>query len=256
VSGLTVGQLAALAHTSVRTLHHYDDIGLLAPSGRTDAGYRVYAEADLERLQRILFYRELDFSLETIRHMLSEPDATTDSHLRRQHRLFRERIVRYQSLLEALEKEMQARHMGISLTPEEQFEVFGTDKLNEHLDEAKQRWGETSAWAESQRRTSAYSKEDWIRIKAEADANINAFAAAMRGGLPPTSEQAMDLAEAHRQHINTWFYDCGYTRDRALADYYVSEPRFTAEYDKVEPGFSQYVREAILANVARHDLAE
>jgi hypothetical protein len=84
--------------------------------------------------------------------MLADPDATTDSHLRRQHRLLRDRIARHQSLLHALEKEMEARQMGISLTPEEQFEIFRTGKLNEHLDQAKERWGDTTAWEQSQGR--------------------------------------------------------------------------------------------------------
>lgn len=253
MSDLTVGQLAVLAHVSVRTLHHYDEIGLLAPSGRTDAGYRVYREADLDKLQRILFYRELDFSLDAIRQMLAEPDSTIDSHLRRQHRLLRTLIARHQLLLDALEKEMAARHMGISLTPEEQFEVFGTDKLSQEMDEASQRWGDTSEWQESQRCIAAYSKEDWVRIKAEADANIEAFAEVMRSGAPPSSQPAMDVAEARRQYTSTWFYDCGYNQHVKLAELYVSDPRYTVAYHKVEPGFAQYVDDAIVSNAARAD---
>ena len=141
--------------------------------------------------------------------------------------------------------------MGISLTPEEQFEIFGTDKLGEYAEEARQRWGETSAWQESQRRSAAYTKDDWIAIKAEADASINGFAAAIRSGEPATGQVAMDLAEAHRQHLSRWFYDCDYEMHRGLADIYVSDPRFTAAYDDIEPGFSQYVHDAIYANSAR-----
>jgi MerR family transcriptional regulator, thiopeptide resistance regulator len=91
---------------------------------------------------------------------------------------------------------MEARKMGISLTPEEQFEIFGTDKMDEHAAEAEQRWGDTDAWQESRRRTGAYTKQDWIAIKTEADANIAGFAEGLRAGLPADSAAAMDLAEA------------------------------------------------------------
>jgi MerR family transcriptional regulator, thiopeptide resistance regulator len=248
---LTVGELARLAHVSIRTLHHYDAIGLLVPSERRPSGYRVYTTADVQRLRRILFYRELDFGLDAIRQMLAEPAATTDTHLRRQHQLLRARIARQQQLLDALEKEMEARQMGISLTPEEQFEIFGTDKLNEEMDEAGRRWGQGPEWQESKRRTAAYSKTDWLAIKAEADTNIEGFAAAIKAGLAPESDAAMDLAEAHRQHLSRWFYACGLEQHVGLGDLYVSDPRFTAAYDKIAPGFAEYVRRAIRANAQR-----
>jgi DNA-binding transcriptional MerR regulator len=251
VTEYLVGEVARLSHVSVRALHHYDSIGLLTPSARSPAGYRQYAAADLRRLRQILFYRELGFALEEIAEILADPAAGTDDHLRRQHRLLRDRRARDTALLGAIETEMEARKMGISLTPEEQFEIFGTDKLAEYTEEAKERWGDTDAWQQSQRRTAAYTKDDWIAIKAEADASIAGFAEAMRAGQPPTGTVAMDLAEAHRQHLTRWFYDCGYDGHRGLAELYVSDPRYIAEYDKIEPGFSQYVREAILANADR-----
>ena len=146
--------------------------------------------------------------------------------------------------------------MGINLTPEEQLEVFGTSQPGgEWADEAEQRWGSTDAYTESRRRASAYSKEDWTRIKAEADENVAAFAAAMRAGLPAVSPDAMDLAERHRQHICRYFYECGYPMHRGLADMYVADERFTATYDSVEPGLAQYVHDAIHANAARHERA-
>jgi hypothetical protein len=141
--------------------------------------------------------------------------------------------------------------MGIALTPEEQFEIFGTDKFAQYAEEAEQRWGDTEAWKQSQRRSAAYTKEDWITIKAQADANIAGFAEAMRAGEPATGTVAMDLAEEHRQHISRWFYDCGYDQHRGLAEMYISDPRYTAPYDEIEPGFSQYVHDAILANADR-----
>jgi MerR family transcriptional regulator, thiopeptide resistance regulator len=247
----TVGEAARLSHVSVRTLHHYDEIGLLVPSGRSPAGYRLYSSDDLRRLQQILLYRELDFGLDEIAAMLADPDAGTDEHLRRQHHLLRTRRDRAIHLLAAIEREMEARKMGISLTPEEQFQIFGTDKMDEHAAEAERRWGGTDAWQESRRRTAAYTKQDWIAIKAEADANIAGFAEALRAGLPADSAAAMNLAEAHREHLVRWFYECSYDMHRGLAELYVSDMRFTASYDEIEPGLSQYVHDAILANADR-----
>jgi hypothetical protein len=146
---------------------------------------------------------------------------------------------------------MEARQMGMSLTPEEQFEIFGTDQLDEYAEEAQQRWGDTDAWQESQRRTAAYTKDDWIAIKSEADASINGFADALRAGEPAIGTTAMDLGEAHRQHISRWFYDCDYDRHRELAEIYISDPRFIASYDAIAPGFSHYVHDAIHANADR-----
>jgi MerR family transcriptional regulator, thiopeptide resistance regulator len=248
VGEYTVGEVARLSHVSVRTLHHYDSIGLLKPGGRSAAGYRLYSAADLRRLRQILLYRRLDFGLDEIASILADPATSAGEHLRRQHRLVRERQARDAELLRAIERELEGREMGMALTPEEQFEVFGTDKIDEYTQEARERWGDTDAWRQSQRAAAAYAKDDWITIKAEADENIRQFAVALRAGEPATQAAAMDLAEAHRQHISRWFYDCGYQAHCGLAEMYVADPRFTATYDEVAPGFAQYVHDAILAN--------
>src|SRR5215210_5139542 len=112
---MNVGQVAELAGVTVRTLHHYDRIGLLSPSGRTQAGYRQYSPADLDRLHQVLLYRELGFSLEEVATLLDDPSADPEAHLRRQNRLLRDRMARTSEMLAAVEKEMEARSMGISL---------------------------------------------------------------------------------------------------------------------------------------------
>ena len=247
----TVGELARLAGVTVRTLHHYDRIGLVRPSERTAAGYRSYDVHDLDRLQQVLLYRELGFPLEEVATLLDDPDADPAAHLRRQHRLLRDRLERTQAMVAAVEKEMEARQMGISLTPEERFEVFGDGFSDERQAEAEERWGDTEAWAQSQRRTAAYTKEDWIRIKDETDDVHRRFAEALRAGVPADSEQAMDVAEEHRQHITRWFYDCPPPMHAGLGRMYVEDERFTAHYDEVAPGLAQYVSTAVQANAAR-----
>jgi DNA-binding transcriptional MerR regulator len=242
-----------MAGVSVRTLHHYDQIGLLRPSGRTGAGYRLYAEADLQRLHDVLAYRELGFSLEQVAAILDDPHADTAAHLREQHRLVRNRIGRLRDVLAHLEKMMEAEQMGINLTPQEQLEVFGEDwQGEEHEAEAEQRWGQTEAWAQSKRRTAAFSKQDWIEIKAAQRSLEGELAAAMADGSPADGERAMGLAERHRLGIET-FYDCSPTMHRGLAEMYLADPRFTQHYEDVAPGLAQYVHDAIHANADRRE---
>ncbi|MGV9241834.1 MerR family transcriptional regulator, partial [Streptomyces nigra] len=166
--GYSAGQVAGFAGVTVRTLHHYDDIGLLVPSERSHAGHRRYSDADLDRLQQILFYRELGFPLDEVAALLDDPDADPREHLRRQHELLTARIEKLQKMAVAVEHAMEARTMGINLTPQERFEVFGENDPEQYAEEAEQRWGDTEAYAESQRRAAAYTKEDWQRIQAEA----------------------------------------------------------------------------------------
>jgi DNA-binding transcriptional MerR regulator len=242
----TVGQVAAFARVTVRTLHHYDEIGLLVPSDRSAAGYRRYSGTDLARLQRILFYRELGFGLDEITKILDDPDANPLDHLRRQHGLLTERAEHLIELIGTVEKTMEAHAMGIRLTPDEMFEVFGDNDPTEHAVEAEQRWGDTDAYRESARRTSAYSKDDWLRIRSEADAITRAFAAAMQGGHPADSAEALASARAHRAHIAQTYYALTPEMHCGLAEMYITDDRFLRRYDDVAPGLAQYVHDAIL----------
>ena len=248
---LTVGEVARLAGVTVRTLHHYDEIGLLSPGDRSDAGYRRYDEADLDRLQRILFYRELGFGLDDIRTVITAGGVDASAHLRRQHAMLRDRIRRLERMAAAVEKAMEARTMGINLTPEERFEVFGDFDPDQHAAEVEERWGDTDAYRESQRRASGYTKEDWKRINAEGQAALQQVVDAMRAGKPADSAEAMAGAEAHRQQITSAFYECTYAIHVGLAEMYLADPRFTATYEQVAPGLAQYLHDAIKANAAR-----
>jgi DNA-binding transcriptional MerR regulator len=247
----TVGSVARLAGVTVRTLHHYDEIGLLAPSGRSDAGYRRYGDADLERLQQILFYRELGFGLDDIRTVMTDGGADASAHLARQHAMLLDRIGRLERMAAAVEKALEARTMGIRLTAEERFEAFGDFDPDTHATETKERWGDSDAFRESQRRTARYTKADWQRMKDESAVPIDALLVAMRAGRPADSIEAMDAAEQHRQHISRWFYECTTQIHVGLGEMYVADPRFTATYEKIAPGLATYLRDAILANAAR-----
>ncbi|GAA1041379.1 hypothetical protein GCM10009557_65000 [Virgisporangium ochraceum] len=122
---------------------------------------------------------------------------------------------------------------------------------NPYADEARERWGNTDAYRQSQERTARYTERDWAEIKA-AGADLNErLAAALGSGVAADDPVAMDLAEEHRQQLNRWFYDCGPQFHRSLGDMYVDDPRFTATYDAVAPGLATYLRDAIHANAAR-----
>jgi DNA-binding transcriptional MerR regulator len=245
----TVGAVAALTGVSVRTLHHYDHIGLVTPSVRTPAGYRGYTDADIERLHLVLVYRSVGMPLDEIRSLLDDSSADVVEHLRRQHQLLLEQADRLQHTIKAVEELMNAHRSGIQLTAEEQVEIFGTTAFSEeYAAEAEQRWGETDAWKQSQQRVSRLSKDDWVAIKAEGDALLDALARAKCEGIEPGSDAANELAARHRASIDR-FYDCGDEMHRNLVQMYLADERFTRYYDDVEPGLTQYVHDIVVASI-------
>lgn len=245
----TVGSVAALTGVSVRTLHHYDHIGLVVPSVRTAAGYRGYTDADVERLHLVLVYREAGLPLEEIRVLLDDPEADELSLLHRQHALLLERAEGLQRTIKAVEELMDAHRSGIQLTAKEQVAIFGTTAFGaDYAVEAEQRWGETAEWKQSRRRVAQLSKQDWMDIKAEGDSLLADLAAAKRSGVTAGSAQADALAARHRAAIER-FYDCGGQMHRNLVEMYLTDSRFTAYYDDVEPGLAQFVHDIVIASI-------
>jgi MerR family transcriptional regulator, thiopeptide resistance regulator len=250
-SSHSVGEVARLAGVTVRTLHHYDEIGLLSPSERSAAGYRRYGESDLDRLRDVLAYRELGFALEDIAAILDEPGSDPLRHLVRQRELLAGRIERLERMVAAIDRELEAGQMNIRLTPEERFEVFGDFDPDAHAEEARERWGGTNAYEQSRRRVASYGKEEWLCIKAEAEEIECRLAAELATGMGADAPAAMDLAEEHRRHIDRWFYDCAPALHVGLTQMYVDDPRFTAHYDEVAPGLAAFIRDAAAANARR-----
>lgn len=248
-NGWTVGQVAEAAGVTVRTLHHWEQVGLLVPRGRTPAGYRVYDADDLARLQRALAYRELGFGLEEVRALLDD-ESDVVAALRRQADLLRDEAARLLRVAETLEESMDARRAGIELEPHELLEVFGPDDPTRHVDEVEQRWGDTDVWRQSRERTRRYGKGDWLRLRAEADDLEARLAAALTAGEPSDGPVAAALAEEHRRSIEA-YYDCPPEMHRALGQMYVDDERFTAHYDGRTPGLARWLHEAIEANASR-----
>jgi DNA-binding transcriptional MerR regulator len=250
---LTVSDVAGLASVSVRTLHHYDSVGLLSPSERSGSGYRLYETADLERLQRILFFRELGFSLDDIREVLDDPDFDPVEALVMQRELLLEKASHVEAMIGAVDRALEAAQKGVTMDEKDMFEVFGDFDPGQHEEEVRDRWGDTDAYKESARRTSGYSKDDWKRVKQEQEEIEAEFAKAMARGEAPDGPEATALAERARLAIDRAFYPCSREMHANLGRMYVADPRFAKHYEDRAPGLAQYVCDAILANEAREE---
>ena len=246
----TVSAAAELVGVSVRTLHHYDQIGLARPSSRSTAGYRLYSDADLQVLNRVVFYRELGLELGEIADLLADQGLTDEEHLRRQRELLTERISHFTAMVTVIDKELAARAVGIGLTPRQRRDVFGRDFVA-HAEDAAREWGDTKEFIQRQQRTARYTQQDWEKLREELAAINRGLAEAMLGGTPATDPVAMDLAEQHRKHTDRWFHDCDHAAHRGLAELYRANKRGGRNYDDMVPGLSQYVHDAVVANVER-----
>jgi DNA-binding transcriptional MerR regulator len=249
--GLTVGEVAALAGVSVRTLHHYDGIGLLSPSERSEGGYRLYDDGDLAVLQQVLFFKELGFGLADIGRIMHDPGFDRLGALRLQRRMLKDKSTQLELMAEAVDAAIAATEGGARMNADEMFEAFGGFDPKEYEQEAKDRWGDTEAYKESARRTKRYTKEDWVEVRRETEAVNAGLAALMDEGVPADDPRAMDLAEEHRLNIDKRFYPVSWQMHVGLAEMYIADPRFAANYEKVRPGLAQYLHDAILANAAR-----
>lgn len=247
----TVGTVATLTGVSVRTLHHYDHIGVVVPSVRTPAGYRGYTDADIERLHLVLVYRSVGLPLDEIRTLLDDRDVDVLAHLQRQHGVLLEQAERLEHTIKAVEEMMNAHRDGIQLSAEEQVEIFGNTTFgDEYAAEAQERWGDTDEWKQSQQRVSQFTKQEWQQIKAEGDALVEELAQAKRDGLQPGSAGANELAAKHRAGIER-FYDCSDEVHANLVEMYLADDRFSRFYDDVEPGLTQFVHDLVLASITR-----
>ena len=243
----TVGKVANLSGVSVRTLHHYDNIGLLSPTERSESGYRLYAEGDLVRLQEILLWRSFGFPLEEIRALLTDPSRDRMEALALQRQKLVEEVGAIHERIAALDAVIQKQRTGEAMDEVDFVALFDGFDPAEYEEEAEQLWGGTDAWAESRRRTKSYGAREWEAIKVEMNALNERFAALLRAGAAPDTSAALEAARDHRLHIQRWFYDCPPEVHQGLGDMYVADDRFKATYEAVAPGLADFVQQAIRA---------
>ncbi|MEU6820777.1 MerR family transcriptional regulator [Streptomyces atriruber] len=248
----TVGQVAGFAGVTVRTLHHYDRAGLLTPGGRSAGGYRLYSEADLVRLQQILFYRELGFTLDEITEILTDPQADALGRLKARRRALREEIEKLERLVEVAERAMEVHQTGVSLDPRERFEVFGEITFDlSYATEAELKWQDSDGHRAAMRGAAEHTKEDWADLMGEAAQWRDELLAAFDAGEPANSGRALELAEAHRQHIARWFTPCPPEMHLRIAGDFVDDARAFALVvppSQQRPGLAAYLRTAVRAN--------
>ncbi len=239
---LTVGEAAARAGVSIRTLHHYGDIGLLTPCHVSGAGYRLYGEKEMRKLERILFFRELEFSLEEIRVIMAHPGYDEREAMARQLALMKKKRERLDKLIMRLEKAANGEE-------DPRFEVFDMSEIEsmkrEYAQEAQQRWGGTQVYAQSEQKHAKYGKADYAAMQEEMNALFARFAAVR--GLDAADAQVQALVKAWKAHITKWHYDCTDEILEGLGQMYVGDERFKKNIDRYGEGTAACMSEAIAA---------
>ncbi len=235
-----------MSGVTVRTLHHYDDIGLLSPAGRTASGYRLYDDTDIDRLRDILAFRELGLGLDEVAEALGSAEDPTTTLERVRSRL-RHRIEHLEAIVASLDAAIVAHEKGTTMTANDKLSVFGDFDPAEHEDEVEERWGDTDAYAASVKRTAGYSPEDWRRIMAEAEAIYGRAAGLASGGADVAGHAARALVEEHRTHISSNFYECTPEIHAGLGQMYGADERFTATIDAAGEGAAAFLSAAIAA---------
>lgn len=238
----TVQQLAKLAHVSVRTLHHYDDIGLLKPASVGKNGYRYYEQPQLLRLQQILFFRELEFPLQEIARILDAPDYDRAAVLKGQKKMLTLKRDRMNQILTTLTNTLTT--MNNDNLPEDRdlFDGLSREQMDAYQAEAKERWGHTDAWKQSQERMKNWSKDDMRAIQKEGKDILLKIVQLMDRG--PSDSKVLSLIEAYHQHMGQ-FYDCSLQMFRGLGTMYSEDERFAAYYEKFAPGLAEFMTQGI-----------
>lgn len=239
----TVGELSRLTGFTVRALRYYDEIGLVPPSARSDAGYRLYDDRDVLRLQQVLVLRELGVPLDEV---ASAIDGDREQLLRKHRGALVDKRARLDQMLAAVDEALGALEKGQTMQPIDVTKMFEGFDHKDYAEEAEQRWGQTEAFQESARRTATYGEAEWAEIRAESEAIYADLATQMRQGAAAGDAAVQAGVRAHRAHLERWFYPCPRAMHRGLAEMYVNDPRFRANLDKVTPGFAQFLRDAIV----------
>ncbi len=239
----TVHQLSQIAGVSPRTLHYYDQIHLLRPSQLGENGYRYYEEAELLRLQQILFFKELDFPLEEINRILSLPNFDIEQALRDQRKLLILKQKRLDGLINTIDKTIKKINKKISMKDEELYGSFTKEEMNQYAQEAKQKWGHTDAYKQSAERVKKMSKEDLKKISERGEQLMKKIVTAMPLGAE--HEEVQKLISEHYDNLRT-FYEPTLEIYRGLAQMYIADPRFSAYFTKFHPDLPQFIHDAML----------
>lgn len=243
-----IGEVARHARISIKTLHHYDAIGLLEPSGRSDSGYRLYTMKDMVRLQQILFYRELEFSLEEIHQLMTAPDFDDLQAMKKQKAMLEEQKDKLADVIGLIDKTITSREENTAMNLKEMFEVF-PEVDEEMMAEEEKRWGHTEQHRESMRRAKSYTRDDWEQMKEERDALYEKTAALFQAGAVVDDPRVLEVIDEQRLLIDKWHYPCSKEFHVILTEMTSADERFVENIDKDCPGLAKFMHEAAKANL-------
>jgi len=236
---MRIKEFAELSGISVRTLHYYDEIGLLKPADiDSQTGYRYYDESSLLRMQEILFYRELDFSLKSIKDILSSPNYDKSNALNEQKRLLTLKKERLEGLISAIDRAMKGENV---------MNAFDNSEFEKRKAEAKEKWGASPAYKEYEEKTKDYSRRKWDDLSEGMEQIMSEFAACMSDGNAPDSAEAQQLVKKLQNYISENYYNCTREILTNLGQMYVADERFKANIDKHGDGTAVFICDAISA---------
>ncbi|OAX50941.1 MerR family transcriptional regulator [Paenibacillus sp. AD87] len=237
---MKVKEVAELVGISVRTLHHYDEIGLLTPDEVTSAGYRLYSDANLEMLQQIIFFKELDFSLKDIKEIINNPSFNREEALNMHRRILLEKRKRLDQMIATIDKSVQHVRGEIKMTAKEQFEGFNFSH-NPYEQEARERWGDQAVDQANQKLQNQSPGEQ----KALSDQmnSIYTRLAAIRHTDPNSAEAQAGISEWYSYLNNMGNYSPEVFR--GLGQMYVDDERFTRNIDQFGEGLAVFMRDAM-----------
>lgn len=244
----TVKKLAGLAGVSTRTIRYYDEIGLLKPARINSSGYRIYGTREVDRLQQILFYRELGVSLESIQNIVTSPSFDGIRALKEHHQKLLEKKEQLNQLIANVEKTLAVSEGGKTMSDKEKFDGFKQTLLdeNERLygKEIREKYGR-DAVNKSNRKLKEMTKEEYNELTKLEEELKNKLAAAFQTG-DPSGKTAQEAAYLHRKWLSFYWESYSPKAHAGLAQMYVEDERFTAYYDKEQPGTAKFLRDAIL----------
>ncbi len=239
---MKINEVSKLTGITIRTLHYYDEIGLLAPTEVTDAGYRLYDENALFRLAQIMFFKELDFSLEEIKKIMSRPDFDTQNALINQKELLIKKRDRLDELIKLVDKTLEG---GFNMS----FNEFNNTEIEnakaKYAKEAKEKYGNTQEYSQFLEKTNKYTKQDWDEVNSKMLVIFKKFADVMDKA--PESDEAQALVKEWQDYISDNFYHCPDEVLQGLGQMYINDERFKENIDKTKSGLAEYISKAIAA---------
>lgn len=238
----SVSELAEIAKVSVRTLHYYDEIGLLKPKERTDSSYRIYTEEELYRLQQILIYKELEIPLDEIKKILDDPNFDTVKALTNQKQLITDKLQNFEQLISTIDRTIQRLNNKVQMTDEELYSCFTPEQAKEYREEAIERWGEDKV-KESEAKLKAAGPEKFKEIQEEGNKIYQKLSDL--SNQDPASPEVQAVIKEHFEHLHH-FYTPSIQMYKGLGEMYVADPRFRAFYDKFKPNLADFINEAII----------